>query len=124
MKRYALALGLATATLGCGVAHAPDGLASSDPGGQASSSSCPAVAASCPAGCFAVGAHPVDRAHKCLLPRQAFSCSPFDLVGPPAVACSVAPDETIWISFEARRHPLGRFCSSSELDALNYSRCP
>jgi hypothetical protein len=124
MKRSLCALALAATTMGCGIAHAPEGAASSEPSRLASSVSCPAVATACPAGCFALEAHPVDRANKCLLARRAFGCSPFDTIGPPQVTCSVAPDETIWISFEARQHPQGRFCTSGEQEALSYPRCP
>ena len=124
MSRDLALLGLALATLGCGVAHAPDEGTSSDPSQLASAVSCPLVATTCPGGCFATSAHPVDRSKKCLLARRTFGCSPFDAVGPPAVVCSVGPDETIWVSFEARQHPSGRFCSGAELDALGYPHCP
>ena len=124
MSRELAVLGLAVATLACGVAYAPDEGASSEPSRLATAVSCPVVATSCPGGCFAVSAHPVDRSNKCLLARQGFGCSPFDTVGPPAVVCSVGPDETLWVYFEGRQHPHGRFCSGAELEALGYPRCP
>jgi hypothetical protein len=40
------------------------------------------------------------------------------MVGPPAVACSVTPDGTVWISLENRRHPAGRACSADEFRQL------
>ena len=123
MTRYLSALGLAAVTLGCGVAHAPEEAVSSDPARLESSASCPALATTCPAGCFTAGAHPVDRANLCLRTRQMFGCSSFE-VGPPALACSVGPDETIWISFENRQHPRGRACDTAESKALGYAPCP
>jgi hypothetical protein len=124
MFRYLAVLGLAAATLACGATDTSERTTSSDPVRLASAVSCPAVATACSSGCFAVGAHPVDTANRCLLPRRTFGCSPFDTIGPPAVTCSVSPDETVWISFEARTHPLGRFCSDAEWEAMRYPRCP
>ena len=124
MTRWLPVLGLAATTLGCGVAHAPEDATSREPSRLVSAESCPAVAMACSGGCFALQAHPVDRAHRCLLPRQTFGCSPFDTIGPPGVACSVAPDETIWISFDARQYPRGRPCSGPEQEAVEYLRCP
>lgn len=124
MKRWLSALAFATTTLGCGVAHAPEEAVSSQPALSTAAASCPVLATACPRGCFALEAHPVDLRNGCLLARQAFGCSPFDTIGPPAVTCSVSPDETIWISFEARLHPRGRLCTAAEQEALAYPRCP
>jgi hypothetical protein len=124
MARYALSFALAAATLGCGVAHAPERSEVSQSGELESASTCPAVAAACPAGCFTVGAHPVDRSNRCLLPKRNFGCSSVDVVGPPAVVCTAAHDGMVWISFEARRYPRGRSCNGAEAEALRYPRCP
>ena len=109
--------------IGLRVAHAPEEAFPSESSLSTAAASCPALATACPRGCFALEAHPVDPRKGCLLARQAFGCSPFETTGPPAVTCSVSPDETIWISFEARLHPQGRHCTAAEQQAIAYPRC-
>jgi hypothetical protein len=118
-----MTLAIATTALGCAGARAPEETLTSDLRIE-SELSCPAVATACPRGCYAVQAHPVDGANRCLQARRTFGCSPFDTVGPPAVTCSVSPDSTVWVSFEARLHPQGRLCTDREQEALGYPRCP
>ena len=123
-RRLVLSAAVAALSLGCAPDRAPDETVTSEASRLDASVACPVVATSCRGGCFAVGAHPVDRRNQCLRARQTFGCSPFDTVGPPTVTCSVSPDGTVWVSFEARAHPQGRICDAQEQEATSYPRCP
>ena len=84
---------------------------------------CPALASRCPAGCEPAGAHPRDVQNQCSLPFQAWGCEPEGLIGPPAIACTVTPDGTIWISNDNSHHPLGRRCNHEEWKAADFTAC-
>jgi hypothetical protein len=84
---------------------------------------CPALASTCPAGCEPAGAHPRDVQNQCSLPFQAWGCEPEGFVGPPAIACTVTPDGTVWISNDNSHHPLGRRCNDEEWKAGPFPAC-